>query len=315
MNDAMILNILIFAVVAMVVVAIGSIVKRMDRRVANRIDQIHKSAIIQASGTITLGSGGNSFFEKLARDTLPKVGKIIIPTSDEERTLLQTRLIQCGFYRKNAMHLFLATKLLLIVTPFTLAFLVMVVLGLPPKVLIYPAIMGMAGMIGPSFYLDRRKKQRQITFRRALPDALDLLVVCVEGGLSLPAAIKRISVELMGTHFDLSSELNLVQKQIQMGMTPGEALEQLGFRSDLEEIRQLSAVVSQSERFGASITKSLRLAAETLRLRRQQHAEEMAQKAAVKILIPTLLFIFPALFVVILGPAAFQIMEMFANMN
>ncbi|MFM7128996.1 MAG: type II secretion system F family protein, partial [bacterium] len=117
------------------------------------------------------------------------------------------------------------------------------------------------------------------------------------------------------THFDLSAELNLVQRQIQMGMSPGEALEQLGFRSDLEEIRQLAAVVSQSERFGASITKSLRLAAETLRLRRQQHAEEMAQKAAVKILIPTLLFIFPALFVVILGPAAFQIMEMFSNMN
>ena len=313
MNDTLVLNILIFGVVAMLVVSVSSLLKRSDRRVTNRIEEIQSSSTV--SGAIALKSSGNSFLEKLTRETLPKVGKIIIPTSDEERTMLQTRLIQCGFYRKNAMHLFLATKFLMIVAPVTIAFLIMIVLSLPPKVLIYPAILGIAGMIGPSFYLDHKKKNRQITFRRALPDALDLLVVCVEGGLSLTASIKRISVELMGTHFELSSELNLVQKQIQMGMTPGEALEQLAFRSDLEEIRQLSAVVSQSERFGASITKSLRLAAETLRLRRQQRAEELAQKAAVKILIPTLLFIFPALFVVILGPAAFQIMEMFSNMN
>jgi tight adherence protein C len=313
MNDAIILNILIFGGVAFLVISIGSLLRRTDRRVADRMDQIHASSSMQ--GTISINSGGNGFLEKLTRETLPKVGKLIIPTSDEERTMLQTRLIQCGFYRKNAMHLFLAAKLIMIVAPVLIAFLLMILLSLPSKVLIYPAILGIAGMIGPSFYLDHRRKNRQIVFRRALPDALDLLVVCVEGGLSLPAAIKRISIELVGTHFELSSELNLVQKQIQMGMSPGEALEQLGFRSDLEEIRQLSAVVSQSERFGASITKSLRLAAETLRLRRQQRAEELAQKAAVKILIPTLLFIFPALFVVILGPAAFQIMEMFSNMN
>lgn len=311
MSDTMLLNLLIFVVVTMIVIAIGAMMKRMDHRVADRIDEIQKA---KPTGGLKDNPNSSLIF-KIARETLPKVGKLIIPTSDEERTLLQTRLIQCGFYRKNAMYTFLATKLILVVAPVTVAFLLMVGLGLPRKVLIYPAILGIGGMIGPSFYLDHQKKARQVRFRRALPDALDLLVVCVEGGLSLPASIKRISVELMGTHFELSSELNLVQKQIQMGMTPGEALEQLGFRSDLEEIRQLSAVVSQSERFGASITKSLRLAAETLRLKRQQHAEELAQKAAVKILIPTLLFIFPALFVVILGPAAFQIMEMFANMK
>lgn len=310
MSDAMILNILIFAIVAMVVVVVASLVRRMDHRVADRMEEMAGNG---HAGV--LKSAGPGFIQKFSRDTLPKVGKLIIPTSEEERTLLQTRLVQCGYYRNNAMHMFLAAKFILTVGPILIAFLCMILFGLPRQVLVYPGILGIAGMIGPSFYLDRQKKIRQLKFRRALPDALDLLVVCVEGGLSLPASIKRISVELVGTHFELSSELNLVQKQIQMGMTPGEALEQLGFRSDLEEIRQLSAVVSQSERFGASITKSLRVAAETLRLRRQQHAEEMAQKAAVKILIPTLLFIFPALFVVILGPAAFQIMEMFTNMN
>lgn len=308
MTDTMVFNILVFSIVVMIVMLIGNLRRRLDYRVDNRFQEMSRSNQQSAAHV-------ESFFQKFKREKLPKVGSIIIPTSEEERTLLQTRLIQAGYYGNNSLHLFLATKLLVIVLPVVLTLLLVVILGLPRKVLLYPAAFGIAGMIGPSFYIDHKKKKRQICFRRALPDALDLLVVCVEGGLSLPASIKRISVELVATHYELSAELNLVQKQIQMGMTPGEALEQFGFRSDLEEVRQLSAVVSQSERFGAGITKSLRVAAETLRLRRQQHAEELAQKAAVKILIPTLLFIFPSIFVVILGPAAYQIFEMFASMK
>lgn len=309
MNDTMLFNILVFSIVAMIVLLLSSLSRGKDHRIVDRMDEMTQARALLAP------SKSESILEKFTRETLPKVGNLIIPTSDEERTLLQTRLIQAGYYRKNSLHLFLATKFLMIVLPVMITLFLVIVIGLPRKALLYPAILGIGGMIGPSFYVDHQKRKRQICFRRALPDALDLLVVCVEGGLSLPASIKRISVELVGTHFELSSELNLVQKQIQMGMTPGEALEQLGFRSDLEEIRQLSAVVSQSERFGASITKSLRVAAETLRLRRQQHAEEMAQKAAVKILIPTLLFIFPSIFVVILGPAMYQIYEMFGSMK
>lgn len=309
MNDSMLFNILVFSIVAMIVLLLSSLSRGKEHRIVDRMDEMSHAKELFAP------SKSESILEKFTRETLPKVGNLIIPTSDEERTLLQTRLIQAGYYRKNSLHLFLATKFLMIVLPVVITLFLVVAIGLPRKALMYPAILGICGMIGPSFYVDHQKRKRQICFRRALPDALDLLVVCVEGGLSLPASIKRISVELVGTHFELSSELNLVQKQIQMGMTPGEALEQLGFRSDLEEIRQLSAVVSQSERFGASITKSLRVAAETLRLRRQQHAEEMAQKAAVKILIPTLLFIFPSIFVVILGPAMYQIYEMFGSMK
>lgn len=310
MDSSLIFNILVFSIVVLVVLLIANLGRRKDLRMDDRFEDLSKAY----SGNRDTEKS-DSFFQKLTQETLPKVGNLIIPTSEEERTFLQTRLIQAGYYRKNSLHLFLATKFLLIVMPILITLLLMVTLGLSAKFLLYPAILGITGMIGPSFFIDHQKKNRQICFRRALPDALDLLVVCVEGGLSLPASIKRISVELMGTHFELSSELNLVQKQIQMGMTPGEALEQLGFRSDLEEIRQLAAVVSQSERFGASITKSLRVAAETLRLRRQQHAEELAQKAAIKILIPTLLFIFPSIFVVILGPAMYQIYEMFRSMN
>jgi tight adherence protein C len=164
-------------------------------------------------------------------------------------------------------------------------------------------------MIGPGFYLDGRKKKRQTSLRRALPDALDLLVICLEGGLSLAASLRRVSSELRTAHPLLAYELNIVQREIQLGNSPGEALQKLGVRADLEEIRSMASVITQAEKYGASLVKSLRVHAETLRSKRQQHAEEMAGKAAVKVLFPTLLFIFPAIFVVILGPAAFQIVE------
>jgi tight adherence protein C len=175
--------------------------------------------------------------------------------------------------------------------------------------------MGILGMIGPSFWLDSAKAKRQTMFRRALPDALDLLVICLEGGLSLPGALKRISTELRMAHPELSAELGIVQREIQLGRPPGEALQQMGLRSDLEEIRSLASVITQAERFGASLVKSLRVHSETLRLKRHQYAEEMGQKAATKVLFPTLLFIFPAIFVVILGPAAIQISRTLGTTN
>jgi len=181
--------------------------------------------------------------------------------------------------------------------------------------LIYGAILGIFGLIGPSFWLDRRKKFRQTNFRRALPDALDVLVICLEGGLTLQGAMRRVATELRAAHPVLAQEMNIVQREIQMGRSAGEALRQFADRCDLEEVRSLASVVLQSERYGASLGKALRVHAESLRIKRLQYAEEMAQKAAVKILFPTLLCIFPAIFIVILGPAAYQIAAMFSGMK
>jgi tight adherence protein C len=208
------------------------------------------------------------------------------------------------------MAIFLGTKLLLMATP-ALIGLAVGLTGIAPTeyAVLAGASCGILGMIGPSFWLDSRKKKRQTSFRRSLPDALDLLVICLEGGLSLPGSLRRVGIELRTAHPLLALELNIVQREIQLGSSPGEALQQMGVRTDLEEIRSLASVITQSERFGASLVKSLRVHAETLRLKRHQRAEELAQQASVKVLFPTLLFIFPAVFVVILGPAAFQIME------
>ena len=138
-----------------------------------------------------------------------------------------------------------------------------------------------------------------------------MLIICQEGGLSLQAGLKRVADELRSAHPVLGSELKIVDREIQLGKSPGEALQHFAQRTDLEEALSLASVVGQSERFGASLVKSLRTHSETLRIKRKQKAEEKAQKAATKILIPTLLFIFPAVFVVLLAPAVFQVMAIF----
>jgi tight adherence protein C len=248
---------------------------------------------------------------QLARTALPKMGAALMPGKEEERTRLQARLVQAGLYGRQAIAVYLGVKLLLIVTPPALGLLAGV-LGLMPigYALIFGALGGVLGMIAPSFWLDRRKARRQVGFRRALPDALDVLVICLEGGLSVPAAFKRVAGELRTAHPLLARELHIVEREVQLGRATGDAVRQFGERADLEEVRSLASVIGQSERFGASLVKALRIHAQSLREKRLQRAEEMAQKAATKILFPTLLFIFPGVFIVLLGPAAIQIYEM-----
>src|SRR5438067_1026350 len=138
---------------------------------------------------------------------------------------------------------------------------------------------------------------------KAPADALDMLVLCIEGGLSMNAALQRITGELVHVHPALGEELTLVVQTVNLGLSVGEAVKQLGDRCGLEEVRDLASLLLQSERFGAGVAKTLRTHADSSRTDRQQRAEELAQKASVKILFPMLLFIFPAIFIVLLGPA------------
>lgn len=260
-----------------------------------------------AMDTITLG--------KIASTTLPRMGTPFIPTDEGERTKLQTRLIHAGLYRRQAMVVFLGVKVLLIAPAFLCVAASLIGVVTLWQGLIIGLCLGIGGLIGPSFWLDRMKRKRQSNFRRALPDALDVLVICLEGGLSLSAGLRRVSTELRTAHPALASELAIVQREVQLGLTSGEALKKMGERSDLEEVRSLASVILQSERLGASLVKSLRVHAESLRLKRYQRAEEKAAVAATKVLFPTLLFILPAVFVVVLGPAAFRLIEMFGKMK
>lgn len=245
---------------------------------------------------------------KLAHETLPRIATPLLPNDEQERSRLQSRLIQAGLYGRQAMSLFLGVKLTMMFLPVVVGATV-AALGLVPP--IYGVLGGIyaggSGLVGPSMWLDRKKRSRQAVFRRSIPDAMDLLVICVEGGLTLGAALARIAESLRTVHPALAAELEIVRREMQLGRSAGEALRSLGDRTDLEEIRSLASVIVQAERLGAGLAKSLRIHAETLRLKRQQHAEERAQKAATKVLIPTLFCIFPSIFVVILGPAMIQL--------
>jgi tight adherence protein C len=251
---------------------------------------------------------------QMARSALPKMGKIIVPENEAERTKLRARLVHAGLYHRQAMHIFLGVKL------FLLALATVVGIGLTTskalpmgKALPISLVLFVVGMIGPSFWLDKRKKARQTILRRSLPDALDVLIICQEGGLSLQGGLKRVADELSSAHPVLGAELRIVDREIQLGKSPGEALQHFAQRTDLEEALSLSSVIGQSERFGASLVKSLRTHSETLRIKRKQKAEEKAQKASTMILIPTLLFIFPALFVILLAPAVYSVMKVFVE--
>lgn len=263
-----------------------------------------------------LDQAGADIMKQAVQNALPKLGKALVEEGSEEQSRLKGRLTQAGLYSQQSLLIFLGVKLLLMVIPVVIG-LILGLVGVVPLQygLVGGGLASVGGMIGPSFWLDRRKSSRQATLRRSLPDALDLIIICVDGGLSLPGALRRVVVELAVPHPMLSAELNIVQREIQLGQTSSEALKSFARRCDIEEVRSLAATVQNAERFGASMVKSLRVFADALRQKRQQKAEEMAQKAGTKTLFPTLLFIFPSIFVIILGPAAMRIVDLLGKMG
>jgi tight adherence protein C len=223
---------------------------------------------------------------------------------------MEERMLQAGLYSPGAAHAFFVVRMLLMGVPPALGFLLGGMIGLSPaRGLWFGLIAGLAGTIAPGFILDRIKRSRQTKIRRALPDALDITAVCLQGGLSLPGALSRVANELAIAHPLLAMELNIVERHIQMGQSSGEAIREMANRLDLEELRSMASALVQAERVGASIASALAVFADTLRMKRHQRAEQMAHEASVKMLIPTLLFIFPAIFIVVLGPAAIQVYE------
>lgn len=267
-------------------------------------------------------------FTDFAQKTLPKLGAMVVPNDEVQQCQLRARLINAGSYHAHALPLFMAIKLLLTFGPLVVAGAIylagpteqkLVNIG-PIRVpmfqtflLLGGAFCSILGNVVPSLWLDARIRSRQMALRRALPDAMDLLVVCLEAGMSLPAAIQRMSDVLSNVHPVLGFELKIVDRSMQLNMPSGAALMQFGRRCNLEEIRRLAAVVTEAERLGGSMGRTLRIHAETLREQRSQRAEEMAQKAAVKVLFPTVALIFPAMFIVILGPAGIQIARTLVN--
>jgi tight adherence protein C len=230
-----------------------------------------------------------------------------IEKNDQQEQLRQ-RLIQAGFYGRNAIFWITASKLLSFVIPLLVAVGVSSFTKIPfSTTILVGGAVAIAGIIVPSFVLDKLKTKRQTLIRRAIPDALDILSICLEAGMSLPASLARVSQELATAHPELALELAIVDRETRMGRGVGESMRSLADRFDLEELRSMSTVIVQAEKYGSSLSDAMEVFAASMRQKRMYAAETLAQQAVAKILIPTVICILPALFVVTMGPAAITI--------
>lgn len=248
--------------------------------------------------------------DDLVRRATTVLSKLVMPTTNQEQSHLRMKLASAGYRQAGAQTLFLASKSILAL----LGLIVAIAIGVAGDMRL-PMVLGSAafgagvGMMLPDLWLSLATSSRRTKIRYGLPDTLDLLVVSVEAGLALDAALKRVGDEMAAVHPELSEEMRIATMEAQMGLPRGEALENMARRTGVDEVKSLVSVIAQAEKFGTSVAKALRNQAEALRTKRRQQAEERAQKTAVKLMIPLVLFIFPAMFVVLGGPAVINVIR------
>lgn len=235
----------------------------------------------------------------------------LFPTSDAPSETRQ-RLSHAGYDGIGIVPLYAAARLI-VLTSFTLLALALAPRNSFLQWLMVVIIAAILGVLIPMYWLTHAVKKRQDRILRSIPDAMDLLVLCVEAGLGFDAAMLNVAKDMRTVHADLSHELMLVNRRVNAGMTREEALRALYTRTGVDELRVLVQNLIQSDRLGTSVAKVLRVYSDTLRRKRRQRAEKRAATAALKMTIPLAGLILPALFVVILGPAMMRIWSMFAN--
>ena len=249
--------------------------------------------------------------EKPKEKLLGRMAKSIgdrMPISPQDASLARRYLIAAGFRSENAIRVLYGAKVLSCVGLLVLTILFRETLtGNPILRNVLVVMGGLAGYFLPGFVLEKMVAARQERIRLALPDALDLLVVCVEAGLGLDQAINNVSQELKNTHKDISEELALVNLEMRAGKPRAEALRNLADRSGEAELRKLVAILIQADRFGVSVADSLRTHSDFMRIRRRQEAEERAAKVGVKLVFPIFFCIMPSMMLVTAGPGVLQL--------
>ena len=225
--------------------------------------------------------------------------KPFMPSTREKQGSLQRELAKAGIYSPAALRTVQGSKVIGIALGLISGYIAGMLLN---DMLLFLAIGGLLGYAAPTIILKYKVKGNQKALEYGLPDALDLMVVCVEAGMTVDAAMQRVGEELALVHPVISREFGIAHMQTRVGMPRQEALKGLGTRTSNSSMMSLSAMLNQAERFGTSIAQALRVHAESLRVARQHKAEEQAAKSVVKMSFPLVLFIFPATFIVLLGP-------------
>ncbi len=283
-----------FLFISLLITAIGMSLMGRETAIERRLGELGMP------GSLPVPRTGS---ERLLK-TLTRLGKAA-PKPSRELGKLKERLIFAGYRGPEALTVFFGIRLGLAITLF--------VLGTSPFIPRSSLLAGLAGaVLGyllPSMALGRMAQRRQHRIRLSLPDALDLLVVSVEAGLGLDQAIQRVGDELAFAHPELSGELRLINLELRAGKGRAEALRNLAERTGVDDLSSLAAMLIQTDKFGTSVARSLRVHSDTLRTKRRQRAEEAAAKTGVKMVFPLVLCIFPAIWVVTIGPAAIKFVE------
>ncbi len=277
-----------------------------------------KRRIAGRSAASTVASIRKQAKESVAKKVLETVAPLAVRPvmlgNAEELSKLRIKLARAGIRTENATTVFLASKTVIAIalalagTAYCLAKGTTLANG-AGITLICAGI----GFLGPNLWLNMAISKRSEKVRNGLPDVLDLMVISVESGLGLDAAFQRVGDEMSRVHPALAEELQIVTLESQMGIPRAEALVNFTHRTGIDETKSLVAIINQAERFGTSIAKALRNQSEALRIKRRQAAEERAQKTTVKLMAPLILFIFPAILVVLAGPAGLKMYESLRN--
>lgn len=305
MDFVQLLPYVIFGGIVIFVYAVASLFSSNASRASERLDELRDPTLRNREAK-DQKKGVGAMFEKAA----PALSKALQPKTELEENQLKVRMANAGYTSPTAPQLFLAVKVAMgLLGAFLGGGLGLSTFGMTQNGLTALVLCGGFGFYLPEIALKLMIMGRKEKIFLSLPDALDLLVVCVEAGLGLDAGMRRVSEEMEDSHPELCQEFNLCNMQLQMGRPRREVLHDLGVRTGVDDVRSLVAILIQADKFGSSIAQALRVQSDSMRTKRKQMAEEKAQQTAVKMIFPLVLFIFPGIFVVLVGPAAIMMIN------
>jgi len=273
-----------------------------------------------SEGTGGVIAGGTASLTNQGGETTPllgyisQLGKLMTSEKSADYSRMRINFFRAGFHNSNAITIFWGIKCLLAIclaTAFILCRLTVFNIINPSLTLVLCLMSAMLGFYLPDLFLSIRIARRKDKMAKGLPDALDLLVVCIEAGMGLDAAINRVAEELRLTNRHLSDELKLYNLELRAGKSRQDALKNLALRTDIEDINSLVTLLIQADKFGTGVTQALRVYSDSFRTKRYLKAEEIAAKMPLKLVVILVFCIFPALFVVIIGPAVIRLLDSF----